>query len=253
MRVHLTQVADGVHLATGTNVNWGLVTDGAGVTLVDAGFPRDASAVLASVEAIGRRPEDVVAILLTHAHVDHLGGVPTVVERSGCRVLAGAAEVAHAHRDHLEQISTPQFLRQCLRPSGLRWVVQTLAACGTRLRMRLHDVEAVPEDRPIDAPGHLVAVPTPGHTSGHTAYLMPSTGVLFTGDALVTGHPLCRHDGPQRLPAFFSHDQAGVTAAIAGLRDVPADTVAPGHGSPLGAPIADVVDAALDGRPPRNG
>ena len=245
MALQVTRVADDVHLVAGTNVNWALVTDGDAVTLIDAGFPRDAGAVLASVAAIGRRPEDVVAVLLTHAHLDHLGGVPAVVARSGARVVTGAEEARHARREYDARVSTPRLLAQAVRPSGLVWVAQTLAAVGAGLWTRLDDVEVAPDDAPIDAPGALVAVPTPGHTPGHTAFLMPSTGVLFTGDALVTGHPLCRHDGPQRLPALFSHDDAGVTRALASLRDVPADVVAPGHGGPLRAPISSVVDEIL--------
>ena len=244
--LRITPVADDVHLVAGTNVNWALVLDGPAVTVVDAGYPRDAEAVLASVEAVGRRPEDVEAVLLTHAHLDHLGGVPAVVARTGARVVTGAEEARHARREYDSRVSTPRFLAQALRPGGLVWVAQALAAIGTGLRTRVHEVEVAPEDAPVDAPGALVAVPTPGHTPGHTAWLMPSTGVLFSGDALVTGHPLCRHDGPQRLPGFFSHDQAGVTRAIASLRDVPADVLAPGHGGPVRAPLHTIVDEVLD-------
>lgn len=243
--LQLTQVADDVHVATGTNVNWALVTDGPAVTLVDAGYPRDAGLVLASVEAIGRRVEDVVAIALTHAHLDHLGGVPAVVARSGARVLTGAEEARHARREYVDQISPAALLAQVRRRGGLRWVGQTLRAVGPHLRLRVADVEALDPDHPLDVPGTLVAVPTPGHTPGHTAYLMPSTGVLFSGDALVTGHPLSPREGPQRLPDVFAPDVAAVRAAIAGLRDVPAEVLVPGHGLTLEAPLADVVDAAL--------
>ncbi len=241
----ITQVADDVHLVAGTNVNWAVVTEGAAVTLVDAGYPGDAAAVLASVEALGRRPEDVVAVLLTHAHLDHLGGVPTVVRRSGARVVTGREEARHARREYLEQAGPRDLLRHTTTAAGRRWVYRTLRAVGRQVNLRLEDVEVAPDDAAIEAPGSLVAVPTPGHTPGHTAFLMPSTGVLFTGDALVTGHPLCRHDGPQLLPSLFNHDEAAMRASLVELRSVPAGVVAPGHGRPLEAPLPDVVDAAL--------
>lgn len=244
--VQLTRVADDVHVVTGTNVNWAVVTEGREVTLVDAGYPLDADAVVASVEALGRRASDVVAVLLTHAHLDHMGGVPHVRSRSGCRVVTGADEVAHAHRERLEQVSAGRVLAQARTPAGARWVGQTLRAVGPHLRMRLSGVEAAPHESPVDAPGRLVAVDTPGHTSGHTAFLMPSSGVLFSGDALVTGHPLCRHDGPQRLPGLFAHDEDRVLRTLRDLRDVPADVLVPGHGRPVRAPLADLVDGALE-------
>ncbi|MFD7658992.1 MBL fold metallo-hydrolase [Actinosynnema sp. NPDC059797] len=244
--MELTRVDDQVHLVTGTNVNWALIGDGSALTLVDAGYPNDAAALLASIEAVGHRPEDVVAILLTHAHLDHMGGVPALTRRCGAPVMTGAEEARHARREYLEQITPAQMLRQCARPAGLRWVATTVRAVVPHLRMALDDVTAVEPHVPLDVPGGLVAVPTPGHTRGHTAYLMPSTGVLFSGDALVTGHPLSRLGaGAQRLPAVFNESEAGVTAAIEGLRDLPADTLAPGHGDLVRAPLADLVDRAL--------
>ncbi|MFC6094498.1 MBL fold metallo-hydrolase [Saccharothrix lopnurensis] len=115
------------------------------------------------------------------------------------------------------------------------------------LKMSLDEVTAVEPHVPLDVPGGLVAVPTPGHTRGHTAYLMPAAGVLFSGDTLVTGHPLSRlGTGAQRLPSVFNESEAGVTAAVASLRDLPADTLAPGHGELVRAPLVTLVDRALN-------
>lgn len=246
----LTRVGDGVHLVTGTNVNWGVVTDGTAVTLVDTGYPNDAGALLASLAAVGRRPSDVVAVLLTHAHLDHMGGARALVDRYGTPVLTGAEEARHARREYLEQITPGELLRECGRWAGLRWVAATVRAVVPHARMALTDVVAVPPGVPLDVPGGLVPVPTPGHTRGHTAYLMPSAGVLFSGDTLVSGHPLSRVGaGPQKLPPVFNSDERGVTAAVESLRGLPVDTLLPGHGAPLHAPIASVVEQALNRTP----
>jgi glyoxylase-like metal-dependent hydrolase (beta-lactamase superfamily II) len=248
--VKLTRVDDRVHMVTGTNVNWALVADGCSLTLVDAGYPRDAEALLESIAAIGHCPQDVTAILLTHAHLDHMGGIPTMRRRWGTPVMTGAEETRHARREYLEQITPAQMLRQCTRPAGLRWVTTTLRAVGPHLRMALDDVAAVSPHIPLDVPGNLVAVPTPGHTRGHTSYLMASTGVLFSGDTLVTGHPLSRvGTGPQKLPSVFNESDAGVTAAIQSLEDLPAETLVPGHGDVVRAPIAAIVEEALQRTP----
>jgi len=233
-------------MVAGTNVNWGIVTDGTAVTLVDAGYPNDADALLASLAAVGRHPGDVVAVLLTHAHLDHMGGARALVDRYRTPVLTGAEEARHARREYLDQISPGQMLRECGRWAGLRWVAATVRAVVPHARMALADVGAVEPGVALDVPGGLVAVPTPGHTRGHTAYLMPSAGVLFSGDTLVTGHPTSRvGSGPQKLPTVFNEDERGVTAAIRGLRELPADTLVPGHGGLLRAPVAAVVDEAL--------
>ncbi|MEU7527201.1 MBL fold metallo-hydrolase [Saccharothrix sp. NPDC042600] len=244
--MHVIRVNDRVHMVTGTNVNWALVSDGTALTLVDTGYLNDSAALLASITAIGRRPEDVTAILLTHAHLDHIGGVPAMVDRFGTPVLTGAEEARHARREYLEQITPVEMLRLCGHAPSRRWVLDTVRAVFPRIRMSLREVGVVPPNVPLDVPGGLVAVPTPGHTSGHTAYLMPSTGVLFSGDALVTGHPTSRRgEGPQRLPEVFNTSEQGVTEAIAALRDVPADTLVPGHGGLARGPLSGMVDAAL--------
>lgn len=242
----LTRISEHVHMVTGTNVNWGIITDGAAVTLVDAGYPNDSAALLASIEAVGRRPEDVVAVVLTHAHLDHMGGIPTLVDRFGTTVMTGVEEARHARREYLEQITPAEMLRQCGRWSGLHWVVQTMRAVVPHMRMALTEVTGVEPGTVLDIPGGLVPVPTPGHTRGHTAYLMPSAGVLFSGDTLVTGHPLSRLGvGPQKLPTVFNEDEAGVSAAIRALRDLPADVLVPGHGDHVTAPMSSVVNEAL--------
>lgn len=244
--MRITRVDDHVHLVTGTNVNWALVTEGDAVTLVDAGYPNDARALLASVEEIGRRVEDVQAILLTHAHLDHMGGIPAFRERHAVPVLTGEEEARHARREYVEQITPLQMARQCGSRAGRRWVGQTLRAVVPHQSMSLSDVTAVPADAALDVPGRLVPVPTPGHTSGHTAWLMPSTGVVFTGDALVTDHPLSRlRRGSQLLPGFFNEDEEAMVDSLQHLGELPADTIVPGHGSHVRGSLPALVTDAI--------
>ena len=251
--MELTRIDDQVHMVTGTNVNWALVTDGDAVTLVDAGYPNDAKALFASVEAIGRRVEDVQAIVLTHAHLDHMGGIPAFRERHDVPVLTGEEEARHARREYLEQITPAQMLRQCTRHAGRRWVRQTLRAVLPKASMRLTDVTAVPAGVALDVPGGLVPVATPGHTSGHTAWLLPSAGVLFSGDALVTAHPISRlGTGAQLLPSVFNEDEAEMVRSLRGLTDLPADTVVPGHGPHLVGSLEAIVGEAVSAGPPRH-
>lgn len=227
----IERVTDDVHMVTGTNVNWALVTEGEAVTVVDAGYPNDGAALLASIEGIGRRPQDVVAVVLTHAHLDHMGGIPTLLAAHKVPVLTGETEVAHAHRDYLEQITPAQMLRQCRHRAGLVWVAQTLKAVLPHALMSVPEAEAAPHDVPLDIPGALVPVATPGHTSGHTAYLSEALGVVFAGDALVTGHPLLRRQAtPQLLPSFFNEDEPTMFESLARLGRLPADILVPGHG-----------------------
>src|SRR5680860_241283 len=98
-----TEVADHVYLVSGHNTNWVLVADGDDLTLVDAGYPADLANVERSVHELGRHPRDIRAILVTHAHVDHVGTVPNLVQKYDIPVFMTPAEVPHARREYLQQ------------------------------------------------------------------------------------------------------------------------------------------------------
>jgi glyoxylase-like metal-dependent hydrolase (beta-lactamase superfamily II) len=91
-------------------------------------------------------------------------------------------------------------------------------------------------------PGHPMAIPTPGHTSGHCSYVVD--GVLASGDALVTGHPLLRRSGPQLLPAVFSHNQDDCVRSLAALALLETEMLAPGHGNLWRGPIREATQQA---------
>lgn len=240
MRVE--QIADNVHLVTGTNVNWALVCESDALTVVDAGYPNDGRHLLESIKAIGRRPQDVQAVLLTHAHLDHMGGIPTLLAEHPARVLTGEVEAAHAHRDFIEQVTPARMFAQCYRPRGVVWVAQTLRAALPHIAMSVDSAEAVPAGVELDLPGRPVPTATPGHTSGHTAYLLESAGIVFTGDALVTDHSLLSGPPrPQFLPGFFSEDEAQMRQSLSTLATLPADTLVPGHGPIHRGSMAQIV------------
>jgi glyoxylase-like metal-dependent hydrolase (beta-lactamase superfamily II) len=73
----MQEVAENVFCVEGTAVNWVLLRDGAALTLIDAGWSGDTPRVEASIRALGCHPSDVQAILLTHAHLDHMGASTT--------------------------------------------------------------------------------------------------------------------------------------------------------------------------------
>src|SRR5215218_9042276 len=54
-------------------VNWYLVADADGVTVVDAAFPAYGSQLCEGLRELGRSQSDVRAVVLTHAHADHVG------------------------------------------------------------------------------------------------------------------------------------------------------------------------------------
>jgi len=229
----ITEAADGVYAVEGSAVNWTLIAEGDALTLVDAGYPGDHDEVLASIGEIGRRLSDVEAVLVTHAHIDHIGSLPRLLEQHPMPVLLSPTEARHARREYLEQAGPADVILNLWRPRVLPWALHIMRKGA----MNDRGVPTATDFGPfigtgdvIDVPGRPVPVATPGHTSGHTAYLVPGARVLLTGDALVTGHRLSARTGSQRLMEMFHHDVEAMDASLEVIAEVDADVIIPGHG-----------------------
>lgn len=246
----MAEVAGGVWLVTGTDTNWVIVTEGPDVTLVDVGYPRDLPGVLASLAAIGRTPADVAAIVLTHAHPDHIGSAERLRRDEGVPVHALDAEAPHCRGEVVEQVSELDILRSAWRPRVLLWALRAFRAGGRHVE-RLAVVTTFTAEAALAVPGSPVPVPTPGHTSGHCAFHLHGRGVLLAGDAFMTAHATARAVGPQLLPRMFNHDETAALASLESLRALSADVVVTGHGPAfLGSP-ANAVDQVIAGHRPR--
>lgn len=245
MSADVRQVADGTYLVHGGNTNWVILTDGDAVTLVDTGYPGDRRALLDSLAAVGSSPDAVAAVLITHAHNDHLGSAEYLRATHGTPVLLHEAEVPHARRDYLQQVSVGTVLRNAWRPGVLPWMRHVLRTGGTEQ----HPVTApaaFPADGALDLPGRPVPVHTPGHTDGHCVYHLPDAGVVISGDALVSGHAISRIEGPQLLPDLFHHDRTRAIASLDIVAGLEGDLLLPGHGPLHQGPVKDAADLARE-------
>ena len=237
----LTAITDQVHFAQTDLVNWTLVAGDDGVILIDAGFPGSRADVLASLGQLGFGVTDVRAILLTHAHIDHFGSAIWFAETHGTPVYCHAAEVGHAKREYLEQASPLAVAAHAWQPKWLRWSVAIMRQ-GALNHDGIATTQAFTEDLGVLLPGSPTAIPTPGHTGGHCSYLVD--GVLVSGDALVTGHPVASRQGPQLLPSVFNHDEAACRRSLSALGMLDAEVLLPGHGPVWRGPVRDAVKHA---------
>lgn len=173
-----------------------IVRDDGGVTFIDAGIEGAEARLLAAVEAVGRRPRDVDQVLVTHGHVDHVGGLPGLVAFTGAGVWMhgdDAAMVA-AGRSHREWHPAPGLVNRAVFVAMLR---------GADDEMTPLTVDHLVADGDTIAPLGIRAVATPGHTLGHACYLWPDYGgVLFVGDAAT-------HFGPLRLTINYEDVEEG--------------------------------------------
>lgn len=243
-----TEVAPGVHRVADGLVNWYLIVDGGEVAMVDAGWPRSWSQVEAALTEIGRSPADVRSVVLTHAHPDHLGAAEAVRERCGATVHVYRDEVDRAHgkaKGSSPFTLVPGLAPHLWRPSAFGFVMHATVR-GFMMPTWVTEVESFGSDAPIDAPGRLRAVPTPGHTEGHVALVLEEHGVVFSGDSIATLDVLTRERGARLLPDALNGDPAQTRESLTALGAIDAGLVLPGHGEPFEGTPASAVERARD-------
>ncbi|ETA07748.1 MULTISPECIES: MBL fold metallo-hydrolase [Gordonia] len=223
-------------------VNWVLLEQNGELTLIDGGYPGQAGQVIESINRIGRRPEDIRGALLTHAHVDHLGGLAKLQARYGFPVYMDPVEVDHALRHHLQQANALDLAPLVGTRRLWSWLAKT-TPLGVLSRAGLSAAESFPGK--LDLPGSPVPVASHGHTDGHSSYLVGDGRALVSGDALVSGHEVSAIVGPQCIPSLFQHDEATARRSVERFTELDAELLLAGHGPLYRGSVADAAHRAL--------
>ena len=225
------QLLSGIHQVDGVASNVFLLVEDAGLTVIDTGQPGSGPKVAAYVRQIGRRPEDLRHIVLTHQHVDHVGGAAYLAAETGAAVLAHPLDTPAIEGRAKRELSHNALMRQVFR-TVLLPRLQTVAVTGA-----LTSGEAVPV---MLDDGGLQVVATPGHTSGHVCLYLPRRRVLFTGDALTQ-----LRGAVQPPPAMFTTDRATALRSLAALAEMQVEASLPGHGRPILRGAGERIAAAV--------
>lgn len=229
------QLAPSLHRIGNGMVNVYLIADDTGVTLIDAGIPGLWPELVAELDAIGRSPDDIRGVVLTHADSDHLGFAERLRSEYGVTIYVHDDDASQARGEN--KVKNPSWGKVKLGP-----LLSFLWYAGRRGGLSvtpIEEVSTVGDGDVLDLPGTPRIIHTPGHSPGSIAIHSATVDALFVGDAMTTRHVLTGAEGPQ--PAPFTHDPETALASLARWHGVDARWVLPGHGYPWDGGVEDAV------------
>ncbi|MGI0131006.1 MAG: MBL fold metallo-hydrolase [Thermoplasmata archaeon] len=221
----MTPIGDAVDEGVGCIagfVNAYVVEDPSGTCLIDTTMSKSAKPVRKAFERAGVPLSQIRSILLTHQHIDHVGGAAEVQGSSQAIVACHAADAPFV--DGRTPPKLPALLRLFVkvRPVG----VQRTLGQGDRV-------------------GPLEVIFVPGHTVGEVAFYHAGRKLLFSGDAVV------ERKGVLTLPApRFAADLRQAVESLRLLRQLDVETLLPGHGVPVRKNVQGLLDDLI-ARAPR--
>ncbi|PYE51825.1 MBL fold metallo-hydrolase [Deinococcus yavapaiensis] len=190
------QLAPNLHQLSLGMVNVFLIEHEDELVLIDTGVPGSEILILDGVRALGRQPQQVRHIIVTHFHPDHAGSLAALKE------LTGATTYMHPLDARIVREGLWRERAVMPAPGFEEMFAQVVMAPQAFPRTAVVDVEVLPgEVLPIA--GGLKVLHAPGHSAGQIALLWSEHGgVLFAADAM--GNMRGLHD-----PILFEDLEAG--------------------------------------------
>ncbi|MGE5489423.1 MAG: MBL fold metallo-hydrolase [bacterium] len=198
--------------------------------LIDAGLPFSAARIRRWVEEQHgeTRPE---AIVLTHAHFDHVGGLRTLADYWDVPVYAHTLELPYL-------TGRSKYPPPDSAVGG--GLLSMMAPLYPRRPIDVSDrIRELPADRSVPGLPGWSWIATPGHTPGHVSFFRGDDRVLIAGDAFTTTNQASlaavatqrpEIHGP---PPYYTQDWDAAKLSVARLAALSPNVVAPGHGRPM--------------------
>ncbi len=188
------------------------------ITLIDTGSVGSGGRVLRALEELGRSPSDIKHIVITHYHMDHVGGLPEIQEYVPARTGVHLAEAPHIESEAL----LPNPFQHPLLAKICEPYLRRNDPGAARVDVILDDGDEIP------ALGGMRIVHAPGHTAGSISLYFPNRGVLLVGDAMQYKF------GRLMLPSkLFTEDMAQAADSVRKLADLDFETLCFSHFRPI--------------------
>jgi glyoxylase-like metal-dependent hydrolase (beta-lactamase superfamily II) len=211
--------------------------------VVDTGVPTSWSSLMEALRNLGHSLSDIEAVVLTHAHFDHLGFAERARAELGVEVWVHENDVPLTKQPRQyghERARTYYFTTQLRAAPMVAAFVRNRAWWPKPVK----ELRRYREGEILPVPGSPRVIFTPGHTLGHCSLHLPDRDCVIAGDAIVTLDPYTARTGPRIVARAATADSERALASLDALTDTGARTVLVGHGEPWTAGIERAVQEA---------
>jgi glyoxylase-like metal-dependent hydrolase (beta-lactamase superfamily II) len=228
------RLVDGLSWMRTLLVNVCYVSTDEGWVLVDAGLRGYAAAITLGARGLFGSSQPPKAVVLTHAHFDHVGSLRALLADWDVPVYAHELELPY-----LTGRSSYPAPDPLVGGGAMAW----MAKCYPRRPIDLGDrVQPLPSDGSVPfMPGWRWKA-TPGHSPGHVTFLRERDRVVIAGDAVsATRQESLMAVAAQRIelhgpPAYFTQNWYAAAQSVRTVADLEPTLLVAGHGVPLAGP-----------------
>jgi len=172
------KIADSIYFLVSRSMdsNITFIQSGDHHILVDTGTGMNYATLDKNLQNIGSSLSSITDIVLTHSHIDHIGGVIPIVESQNPKIHLHKAEAEPINNGDMSQTLSDTFGVD-LPPFTIEGILEegTILDFGD-IKMKVYH--------------------TPGHSLGSICLMIQDTGILITGDTLFPGGSFGRTDFP---------------------------------------------------------
>jgi glyoxylase-like metal-dependent hydrolase (beta-lactamase superfamily II) len=202
------------------------------LTLVDTGFLGSTTSIIDFIHRLGRSPEEIKLIILTHNHLDHIGGLEELLKHTKAKVVAPEADIVI--RGDTLPYPAGGYLGKILKSDVMAPVKKRFLLEEERVDIKLKGGEVLP------VLGGLLVIPVPGHTPGSIGLYASGKKVFFVGDALN------KRQSRLRLPLkTATSNSEQIIASIRQMVELDFNILCFGHGKPMTENAKDKLNALI--------
>ena len=191
------------------------------LTLIDTGLPGNGEGILSYIRNMGRHPEELTRIIITHSHPDHTGSVPSLRRLTQARILAHRADAEALPGKENKFVLTLRVTRQT-KSKIARILRQIPPFSPAPVDQFLEDGDVIPC---LDG---VQVIHAPGHTPGSICLYLPARKTIFSGDLVVSKREIPHRPIPHPAANLEQYEES-----LRKLVELDLEICCCGHGRPL--------------------